>query len=74
VVTNNGNLLKVSVSCGTGKIAIGGGASSGSQTVTSTYPSNNGTATTNGSQATGWTATFGGTTGSNTVYAICVAG
>ncbi len=72
-MSNNGNALKVTASCGTGKVAVGGGGNSGSYNVIASYPSNAaGTPITSGA-ATSWTVAFSNNTGSNTAFVICAS-
>jgi hypothetical protein len=76
VVSNSsGATSTVVASCGTGKIALGGGAiPGGTRTLLSTYPSNSSGAAVSSGQASSWSAQFSGTNGGNTVYVICAAG
>jgi hypothetical protein len=68
MVTHNSNAKTVTVSCPTGKVAIGGGGSSSKYTLVQSYPT-----ASSGSTPDGWTAVFSDATGSNTAYVICAS-
>src|SRR5262249_6984112 len=75
VVSAAGNNAVQTATCASGQHAIGGGASTANnnQQGYASYPStSNGTAVTNGTNPTSWTAKFTAATGSNTAYALCV--
>ena len=73
VVTSTGNNTKLSISCGTGKVAVGGGgmARGNNNRLVASYPSINGTAATAGQTPTGWTAEFENSNAANAVYGVC---
>jgi hypothetical protein len=72
VVATSSTLTKITASCATGKVAVGGGYQpGGSSSVSESYPSVGGNPPTSGQTPNGWTASFSTAKAGNTVYVIC---
>ena len=73
VVTTSGNNTKLSISCATGKVAVGGGgmARGNNNRVVASYPSINGTAATAGQTPTVGRPSSKPPTRANAVYGVC---